>query len=358
MSKAFRVIDTGVDDGRRNIAFDRALIDARAVNEVPDTIRFLRFAPTALVGRHQALSREVDVDFCRDNGIGLARRITGGGSIFFDEGQLGWELAFARSSLPVSDLTELSRVICEAAAGGLRRLGVDAQFRPRNDIEVDGRKISGTGGFFDGDVLFYQGTLLIDTNPEVMAKALKVPQAKLAKRDLDSAAQRVVTLRALLQDAVPPIDDIKAALIVGFEEGLGISAEDGEVTDAERARAIAIYDEEIGIDDFVTEIDDPETDASFGMASQQTPGGTLTVYVKQHRTGTPRIQQALITGDFFAAPPRLVFDLEAALRDCALSDLDATVAAFFDADGAGAISVPVDAIADVIRQACTAEPVA
>lgn len=350
----FRVIDTGIDNGRRNIAFDRALIDARAANEVPDTIRFLRFTPTALVGRHQALSREVDVAFCEQNGIGLARRITGGGSIFFDEGQLGWELAFARSSLPVSDLTELSRVICQAAAQGLQYLGVEAEFRPRNDIEVDGRKISGTGGFFDGDVLFYQGTLLIDTNPELMAKALKVPQAKLAKRQLDSAAQRVITLKALLHENVPAIDDIKAALIAGFEAGLGISARAGEVTVAEQARAAEIYDEEIGTDEYVTEIDDPETDPGFGTASEQTPGGSISVYVRCHRSGVRRIQQVLITGDFFANPPRVVFDLEAALRDCLIDDIASTVEAYLENHPAAMLTVPKDVVISVIRSATEA----
>ena len=56
---------------------------------------------------------------------------------------------------------DLAEKICNAAALGFRELGVDAKFRPRNDIEVDGRKISGTGGFFDGDVLIYQGTVLV-----------------------------------------------------------------------------------------------------------------------------------------------------------------------------------------------------
>ena len=57
-------------------------------------------------------------------------------------------------------------------------LGVDAKFRPRNDIEVDGRKISGTGGFFDGDVLIYQGTVLVDMNPQQMVGALNIREAK------------------------------------------------------------------------------------------------------------------------------------------------------------------------------------
>ena len=180
----FRVIDTGLRGGRRNVAFDQALIDAHKAGRIPDTVRFLRFTPTALVGRHQAVSRELRLDHCRAQGIGIARRITGGGAIYFDEGQLGWELVFHRATLGIHSLADLTREICEAAAAGISKLGVNAKYRPRNDIEVDGRKVSGTGGFFDGDTLFYQGTVLIDMNPADMVAALNVPEAKLAKRAL------------------------------------------------------------------------------------------------------------------------------------------------------------------------------
>ena len=78
--KPFRVIDTGIREGARNIAFDAALIELRNEGRIPDTIRFLQFVPTALVGRHQDLSRELRLDYCAQNGIGLARRITGGGA--------------------------------------------------------------------------------------------------------------------------------------------------------------------------------------------------------------------------------------------------------------------------------------
>ena len=123
-SPVFRVVDTGLRDGRRQIAFDQALIEGRKAGTIPDTIRFLRFPPTALIGRHQALSREVRVDYCRANGIGLVRRITGGGAIYFDEGQLGWSLVFDRATLGIATLAELAREICEAAAAGLSKLGV------------------------------------------------------------------------------------------------------------------------------------------------------------------------------------------------------------------------------------------
>ena len=65
MPKPFRVIDTGLRNGRENIAFDQAMIDLHKAGELPDSIRFLRFPPTALIGRHQSLSQEVRLDHCR-----------------------------------------------------------------------------------------------------------------------------------------------------------------------------------------------------------------------------------------------------------------------------------------------------
>ena len=97
--KQFRVIATGLRGGRANIAFDQALIEARREEKIPDTIRFLRFRPSALVGIHQYLSHELKLDYCKAHGIETVRRITGGGGLYFDEGQIGWELIFDRATL-------------------------------------------------------------------------------------------------------------------------------------------------------------------------------------------------------------------------------------------------------------------
>jgi len=321
MTAQFRVIDTGLREGRANIAFDQAMIEGHKAGDIPDTIRFLRFPPTALVGRHQALSLEVRLDHCRERGIGVGRRITGGGALYLDEGQLGWELVFARKTLGIVDLTELTRAICEAAATGLRRLGVAAAYRPRNDIEVDGRKLSGTGGFFDGDTLFYQGTLLIDMNPDDMVAALRVPEAKLAKRKLDSAADRITTLRRLLGDALPDEAAIQDALLAGFAERLDITPVRGTVGAAEEALAQTLHDTEIGTDDFVHEIDDPGTGDDTLSGSHTGPGGTVTTYLRLEGAARNRVREILFTGDFFITPPRMIFDLEAHLRGLPVADL-------------------------------------
>jgi lipoate-protein ligase A len=350
---AFRVIDSGVREGRRQIAFDQALIDLHKAGQLPDTIRFLRFPPTALIGRHQALSQEVNVDYCRARGIGIARRITGGGAIYFDEGQLGWELVFARATLRLASLDGVARELCEAAAGGLRTLGVEATYRPRNDIEVDGRKVGGTGGFFDGDTLFYQGTVLIDTDPADMLAALKVPAAKLAKRALDSAASRVVTLKELLGTA-PDVAAVREALLRGFSERLGIEPVPGAITAEEEALSLQYHATEIGTEAFVAEIDDPQAMPAAACGSFTGRGGTITAYVRLTGPRRDSICECLITGDFLLTPPRAVYDLEAALRGIPVTGVRAAVECFFAHAKADLLSVAPGEFATAIEAAVTA----
>ena len=343
-----RVLDTGVIEGRLNIALGQAIIEARQAGRVPDTLRCLRFPPTALVGRHQALAQEIDLAYCRAHGVGTARRITGGGAIFLDPGQLGWELALDRRTLGIAQLPELTRVICEAAADGLSRLGIEARYRPRNDIEVDGRKISGTGGFFDGDTLFFQGTVLVDMDAAQMVSALRVPRAKLEKRDLDSAARRIVTLRELLGEATPDLAAIQAALTAAFGERFGLTAEPAALESFERERAQQLYDEEIGTDGFVADIDEPAAARGLLRGTHVCPGGAITTWLRLEGPAQNRVREVLVTGDFFVTPPRVIYDLEARLRGVFVDRLDAAVEAFFADAGIEVLSVtPADFIASI-----------
>lgn len=345
----FRIIDTGVRQGAANIAFDAALIELHKQGRIADTIRFLSFVPTALVGRHQDLSRELRLDYCAANGIGLARRITGGGALYMDEGQFGFELVFHRDALGLNSLSDIARALCEAAAAGLSTLGVKARFRPRNDIEVEGRKISGTGGFFDGDTIFYQGTVLVRMDAQRMLAALNVPKEKLEKRALDSAEQRVVTLTELL-DAPPALEDVKAALLKGFSESLGIAAQWGTITSEEETLARQFHDEEIGTEDFLRSIDNQAAEGVFTGAFTGA-GGTVRAHVRLEGPRSDRLREVLITGDFFVTPPRIVLDLEAALRGTQISELRKTIAAFFAAANVGLLSVRPEDFAAAVEAA-------
>ena len=329
MGLPLRVIDTGVREGRANIAFDAALVELHAEGAIPDTLRFLRFSPTALVGRHQAIATELRLDYCRTHGVGLARRITGGGAIYFDEGQLGWELVYSRRRLPAADLAAHTRRICTAVARGLSQaFGIEASFRPRNDIEVAGRKLCGTGGFFDGDTVFYQGTVLIDVAPERVMACLNVPRAKLEKRQLDRPEHRIVTLYELLGRA-PAAGEVEQAVVDGLAGDLVLEPWRAGAGPLEEARAQAIYAQEIGTDAFVMGGDVP-AGSDVGAASLTGAGGTLGAHVRlEGPAGARHIREVLLTGDFFVTPPRLVLDLEAALRGVEADRAGAAVDAFF-----------------------------
>jgi lipoate---protein ligase len=349
--KPFRVISTGLRGGRANIAFDQALIEARRDGMIPDTIRFLRFRPSALIGVHQYLRHEIKLDYCEAHGIETVRRITGGGGLYFDEGQIGWELVFDRASLGVADLAETTRRICEAAALGLQKLGVPARYRPRNDIEVEGRKISGTGGFFDGNLIFYQGTLLIDFDPAKMLACLNVPAEKLAKRGIESAAQRVVTMREILGDALPSLESIYAGLVDGFAEGLGIAPHWGAITPHEEALAERAFRDEIGTDAFVTALDAPPSDNASVSASLTGRGGTVRADIRLEGPRRDRIREALLTGDFFITPPRVVFDLEASLRGVDVAHAGRAVESFFARTATDCLSLNAGDFRQVIEMA-------
>ncbi|MEJ2623369.1 MAG: biotin/lipoate A/B protein ligase family protein [Pseudolabrys sp.] len=351
MPAPFRVIDTGLRSGRENIAFDQTLIEARQQNKIPDTVRFLRFKPSALIGIHQILGHEIKVDYCKANGIEVVRRITGGGGLYFDEGQIGWELVFDRGTFGPLDLAEVTRRICEAAALGFNKLGVPARYRPRNDIEVDGRKISGTGCFFDGSIIFYQGTLLIDFDPAKIGACHNIPTEKLATRNLKSATQRVVTMREVLGDKLPDLKTIYEGLLAGFAEGLGIDPHWGKITPYEEELADSLFREEIGTDAYVEMLDAPPSDTTSVSASLTGRGGTVRADIRLEGAQNERIREVLITGDFFVTPPRVILDLEADLRGREVKDAGAAIDAFFARTQADFLSLSAGEIRQVVEMA-------
>ncbi|WP_095013030.1 lipoate--protein ligase family protein [Tsuneonella mangrovi] len=350
MAARFRVVDTGVRTGRENIALDSAMIEARLAGEIEDTIRFIQFEPCALVGRHQDLAQELNLDACAARGVQTVRRMTGGGAIFMDGGQLGWALVCDKRAFGQVTLADVTEKICTGIAAGLSKLGVDARFRPRNDIEIEGRKVSGTGGFFDGNILIFQGTVILDLDPAAMMAVLNVPQAKLAKRQLADAGARVTSLKAEL-GTMPSLDRVKQVLIEGLTETLGIDTVDGTLTAHEQELADKAYTEEIGTEEFVTEICDPAREA--GVLTGQNAGRNLTAYVRVDGKQDARIREVLFVGDVFVTPPRAVLDLESHLRGSQLADIERKTAEFFESAGASMLGVSAaDFSAAVLDAAC------
>lgn len=356
MTTSFRVIDTGIRDGRLQIAFDDALIDLHKQGRSPDTVRFLRFPPTALVGRHQATSHELMLDHIHANDIGVVRRMTGGGAIYLDERQVGWEIVLSRKRVPLPTLADYTATICEAVADGLSRaFCIDARFRPRNDIEVDGKKLSGTGGYFDGDTLIYQGTVLVDVDPAAMMACLNVPAPKLAKRDMDKSEARVTTLKALT-GRTPDIDEVHQAVLAGLQRKLDLNFTHEAPTPEEEALASQRFDEEIGTDEFVYAIDNPRSEGVF-EATVTSAGGSVSAFVRLEGEGSARrIREVLLTGDFFLTPPRMVLDLEASLRGVSPGEIGLAVDRFFDTAGPDLLTIAPSDFKSAIETAVATAP--
>ncbi len=322
----WRVIDTGLRPAAQNIALNRALLEARQAEEIPSTLRFLRFTPSALLGYHQSAEQELNLDYCREQGITVQRRITGGGAIYFDETQIGWELYLHKRDLGTADMQVISQRICNAAAAAISALGVDARFRPRNDIEVDGRKISGTGGAFDGDALMFQGTLLIEFDVEKMLRVLRISAEKLSDKAIASARDRVANLKDLLGQR-PDAEVIRRNMVEAFESEFGVEFSDGDLTLSEDQRYQAAL-REIDHPDWVGLINRPVADMPILEGAQKFAGGLLRAAVTFDKA-TRTLRQVWFTGDFFINPRRTVADLEAALRDLPLDRLEQKVDAFF-----------------------------
>ena len=324
----WRVIDTGLLSGAENMAWDEALLTARRQGLIPDTLRYLRFTPpVALVGYHQAVSEEIRTDYCRASGIQINRRVTGGGAIYFDEGQLGWELICSREALPGGpDLAGITRAVCQAAAQGLKTLGLKAEFRPRNDIEVDGRKISGTGAVLEGNYLLFQGTLLIDFNLEHLIKALRIPTEKLNARELSSARERVTSLKEQLGD-VPPLEAVKQAIEKGFQVHLGMRTTPGTIGREEKALFHRLLPRRQSTE-WIEGRRLPLRPQDILRSIHKEEGGLIRTAVKVDRK-RGRIADILITGDFFIHPKRAVYDLETRLKDRPIRDLPGILEGFF-----------------------------
>jgi lipoate-protein ligase A len=202
------------------MALDDALLEARARNEIGDCIRFFQFYPsTVTLGRFQSLKREVNIELCSKEGIGVVRRPTGGGTVFHDaNGELTFSVVMGQTE-GTRTIRDAFIRICGGVVEGLRILGADATFSPVNDITVSGKKLSGSAQARRKDALLVHGTVMYDTDIQLLSRLLVVSKRKLEAKGVPSVEKRVTTLRA---EGLPyDLDTVSAALRRGFSSILG-----------------------------------------------------------------------------------------------------------------------------------------
>ena len=321
----WRVLDTGLRSAAQNVALNRALLEARRAEEIPSTLRFLRYAPCALLGCHQSAEQEVNLDYCAANGILVQRRMTGGAALFLDEHQMGWELYLHRREVGGAGVRAVSKRICHAAATAVSAFGVDARFRPRADIEVDGRNIAEAAALFDGDALLFQGTLFVDMDIEKMLRVLRTPAGAPSDAAVACARERVSSL-AGLTGRKPDLALVRRYLTEAFESEFDVEFSEGDLILSEHARYRAALSE-TDTAGWVNLVARPAAAVPVLEGVREFAGGSLRASVIFDEA-TRTIRRVWFTGDLPVQPRRIVPDLEATLHDLPVERLTRAVERF------------------------------
>jgi lipoate-protein ligase A len=248
MTPFLRVMDTAQRSARWNIAMTAALAELHRTGRIGDSVRFHRYPASVLIGRHQDLAQAVDLERCTAANVECARRVTGGGAVYMAPNALAWDIVVARKHLWAHP-EGAAEMICMAVAMGLSRLGVPARYRAQNEIEVDGRKLCGSGGYFDGSTLVYQGTILIDTPLEDLDRFLRLPAKSLEPLSRNVRA-RHATLHELL-GRIPDAAEIIGVIAAALSERLGRRLGRELPSPAELTLAAHLHRSRYGLDSFV-----------------------------------------------------------------------------------------------------------
>ncbi len=231
LGQTWRFIDNHLVDGPTSQAIDEAIFEARLREDVPNTLHLYRRKPAAVsIGRYQRIENVVNLEYCRERGIDIIRRMSGGGTIYTDTNCLEYSIIVDQGhpKIPM-DLEGSFNVICTGIVTSLKSLNIDASYKPINDVLVKGRKISGSAQR-RRRVLLQHGTLLVDADFESMSKALRVGdgiELKLMEKltTIKQEANRIITM-----------EEVTNALKRGFEETLSMKLTKETLTPWEKRR--------------------------------------------------------------------------------------------------------------------------
>jgi len=207
-----RTLETGFNPAMNNMAIDEALMET--VGEVP-ILRIYGWRPAAVsIGYFQSMNEEVNFAKCREVGVDVVRRLTGGGAVLH-ECELTY--SFISREYP-KNIMESYRWICDAIVMSINRLGFDANFVPLNDIVIAGKKVSGNAQTRRNGVLLQHGTILLGVDVDKMFSVLKVPSEKLRDKIIKDAKERVTSLARITFDDMAT--SLKTSFAAKFESKL------------------------------------------------------------------------------------------------------------------------------------------
>jgi lipoate-protein ligase A len=175
-----------------NLALEEYLLKNSVIKE--DIIFLWQNTPTIVVGNNQNTMEEINMPFVDNQKIKVVRRISGGGAVYQDLGNLNFTFLMSIEKPANLEISKFALPVVEA----LNKLGVPAELTGRNDITVEGRKISGNAQRLFRNKLLHHGTLLFDADLEVMAKVLQVRFDKIQSKGIKSIPSRVTNIKPFL----------------------------------------------------------------------------------------------------------------------------------------------------------------
>jgi lipoate-protein ligase A len=244
----WRLLPLQTNNAFMNMAIDEAILTARIAGQVPNTLRFYRWQPSAVsVGKNQKPEDEVYLDACKRLGVDVVRRVSGGGTVYHDyEGEVTYSVTAKTADLGTAAITSVYAKIYEAITDALRLLGIPADFSSGDqkncpNLTVNGKKISGSSQTITRGVVLQHGTVLRSIDLPKMFTLLKLKNATCTQA-ADIAKRKITSIQNELGHAVMP-ETVANALAQGFRAILKIQLEPGELTPYEVELAQKLYKE-------------------------------------------------------------------------------------------------------------------
>ena len=211
-----------------NQALEKHLLDQVKKDEI--ILYLCRNDRTVVIGRNQDAYSECNTETLSHEGGFLARRISGGGAVYHDRGNLNFTFVCKKD---LFDIDRQDQIILDA----LDHLGIKAKKNGRNDLLIDGRKFSGHAYYRGKENCFHHGTIMLEVNEEALEKYLNVSMLKLRSKAVKSVRSRIVNLKQIRNDL--DLDMLKEAMIFAFERMCGskISEYPFDETEIEKSRS-------------------------------------------------------------------------------------------------------------------------
>lgn len=178
-----------ITDPYINLALEEYCV--RNLDMKNDYLLFYINEPSIIIGKHQNTIEEINSGYVKENNINVVRRISGGGAVYHDHGNLNFSFMTKHTQGSIHNF----KLFTDPVIRVLNEMGVNAELNGRNDITVSGKKISGNAQFTDTRSMFSHGTLLFDSDIDSIVKALNVDQDKIESKGIKSVRSRVANIK-------------------------------------------------------------------------------------------------------------------------------------------------------------------